>query len=307
MNKPGITLISIASLVFFLLALQSCTIEVPYNPGDVASSQPVVHMYFCPDSPLLLKYSKTTSILATEEFVNDEKIKLNFNSGTTIDSMYTISNGKYITTVPAPLWNQNYEITGTFLKSGFKVGGTVPNKLAQLNIDTFESIQPGVGRALTCEYRFVDSAAYKNYYRIYAKVEFWSYTVNKENQRIDSAIRNEFLEIKSNHISYLNNNFNQYTSKEILIEDNFFNGVDAKFSIYLSNKYRNSPKQRIVFMDFYLENIEKGLYNYFNTRNAHLWQQSSITQIPGNIEGNIYNGFGVIGAYSIIKKRVYFR
>jgi hypothetical protein len=55
----------------------------------------------------------------------------------------------------------------------------------------------------------------------------------------------------------------------------------------------------IVSSTVVIENLDVDLYNYYNSRNAHLWQQSSIIQTPTQVQGNLGSVFGVIGAYSV--------
>jgi hypothetical protein len=67
---------------------------------------------------------------------------------------------------------------------------------------------------------------------------------------------------------------------------------------YTTDPLAKTTKERPVSIEFHFEYISKSLYEFYNTRNAHIWQQQSISQLPGMIKGNVPGAYGVVGAYT---------
>ena len=125
-------------------------------------------------------------------------------------------------------------------------------------------------------------------------------------KKIDSVSQTERVAISGNEIPFLRNPYNAYTTKEILFSDETFNGVAARFEIFETLIKSNSNIYKTEYIDIYLENISESIYTYLNTRNAHLWQQNSITQLPSKVTGNLGVAYGVFGAYSTDRYRIKF-
>lgn len=124
--------------------------------------------------------------------------------------------------------------------------------------------------------------------------------------RIDSSRFSERISLGGNEVPFLRNPYNTYTTKELIFSDETFNGVSAKFEIFETLVKNNSATSVTESIDVYLENISESIYTYLNTRNAHLWQQNSITQLPSKVHGNLGVAYGVFGAYSTDKFRIKF-
>lgn len=108
----------------------------------------------------------------------------------------------------------------------------------------------------------------------------------------------------SDDLAAAENDYNNYTSREVVFSDATFNGVFKYIVFYTSDPLRNTTNERPLNIEFHLENISKSLYDFYNTRNAHIWQQQSISQLPGKIKGNVTGAYGVVGAYTGDYRRV---
>jgi hypothetical protein len=103
------------------------------------------------------------------------------------------------------------------------------------------------------------------------------------------------LKIDGNEIPFQRNNYNNYTDYEILFSDETFNGVLSSLEFYNLLPFSNTKTEKTLSVTITLDNLTKALFDYYNSRAAHLWNQRSITQLPGPIQSNIPNGYGVIG------------
>jgi hypothetical protein len=106
------------------------------------------------------------------------------------------------------------------------------------------------------------------------------------------------LPIGGNEVCFLRNSYNNYTTKEILFSDEIINGTELRLEFYETLPRSVSNSIVLYQIDIYLENVDVNIFNFLNSRNAHIWQQSSITQLPTSVIGNITNGFGVVGGYT---------
>ena len=124
------------------------------------------------------------------------------------------------------------------------------------------------------------------------------YSFDANNSIIDSNIIWEKSSISGDEIGFIRNTYNTYTTKELLFSDESFNGLTSTFTFYLT-KPENESSSRIIQHRIVIENLPLELFDYYNSRNAHLWQQSSITQSPTPLSGNIPNMYGVFSAYNL--------
>ena len=117
-------------------------------------------------------------------------------------------------------------------------------------------------------------------------------------------MKKEIIALFSDDQAATDNNYNNYSSREVLLSDATFNGISKAIALYTTDPLAKTVGERPVSIEFHLENISKSLYEFYNTRNAHIWQQQSISQLPGNIIGNVPGILGVIGAYSADLRRL---
>jgi hypothetical protein len=212
--------------------------------------------------------------------------------------MPPIGKGKYYFLNNPFQPRDSFRIYGSDGLYSFFVRGRVPSRIVLNVTDTQTVLIPGIGPSFALDISFTDSAIDDNFYRLFLRKYFMQYTLDKNGNRTDSVMRTKILEIKGSEFPFIQNNFNNYTSSEILFNDATFNGTTPVYRIYTPGKMWGDASVRNLKLEVILENIEKPLFEYYNTRNAHLWQQQSISQLPGNINGNIVAGYGVAGAYT---------
>lgn len=284
----------------------SCSREIPLPKSAEIEHGTVIHVFLQPDSLIVANCSKVVGILDPFEPESQAKIKLQINS-----SLPFILDDKGL---------GNYSNTHFTLKArdtisihylsptdSFHLVEIMPSTVAFLKTDTITEPIAGIGITQGFKIQFQDSAVDQNYYRIHAKRLIRKYTRNKNNQITDSAEFWEILRIDGNDLPFVRNNYNNYTEQEILFSDETFNGVLATFHFYNLLPNPNNQTDKTLSAIITLENLSKPLYDYYNSRAAHLWSQKSITQIPGPLTGNVPNGYGVIGAFTQCKWVIKYR
>lgn len=281
-----------------MIVLQlSCIKEVPLIPSEVPYPSPVVFMFLTPDSGIQCSYSRVAGINRPAPVINNAVIQISKN-GVYIGNLLSAGQGRY--TFGSNTYQPRDSFSMECLHNGelSQVKGVVPSKVVISSADTQTLIIPGVGPAFVIDFSFTDSAIDDNYYRLRLLRHFYKYTLDELNKRTDSVLLAEIINVSGSALPFIQNNFNKYNSREILFTDATMNGTKPLFRIYTPDRVQETLGHRTVSITILLENLEKPLYDYYNTRNAHLWQQQSISQLPGLVTGNVPDGYGVIGAYT---------
>lgn len=280
---------------FLILLIQSCVKEVAFKPKGTIALTPVFHAYMCPDSQLRASFFSTDGVLNPDAPVvnNNVKLSIGFN-----DYFFAYLNqGKYFLGSNPLTPNTHYKLAFEFNNKTYLTDGRVPNKINILHLDTQTGPRASFGKTFVIKFKFADSAGYNNYYHIYLRKYFYEYK-KVNNVIVDSTLKSAIISVYGNELAFVQNNFNNYSNKEILFDDQTFNGVTTNYEVYTNTSLARDANTRTFKIELVLENIEKSLYNYYNSRNAHLWQQNSITQTPGIVQGNIPDALGVVGSYT---------
>lgn len=294
----------IISSILASLVLFSCLDEVPLLSNDDTPQVIVVHSFINPDSSLNVNIAKVSNLNEPYIWIPDAIVSLKRNKSDSSKFSY-FSGGNYVSNIQISHNDSAYLAINHSLYQNV-IAIKVPSKVIIKQVDTFRSLIGTVGKTRVYRIYFKDSAYNKNYYRLYGVRNFKKYTLDKNGNRIDSLRSSERISLGGNELAFLRNSYNAYTTKEILFSDETFNGVAAKFEVFETLIKFNSPTFFTESIDIYLENISVSMYDYLNTRNAHLWQQNSITQLPSNVKGNLGIAYGVFGAYSAFKYRIKF-
>ena len=293
-------------LIFALLAITACVKEIPLDPETQVEPKPVFHFFMRPDSVLRADLGRVLSI-SDNSIYNDEAVISVYRNNQLQGDLLAQGNGRYVLVGNAFKPRDSFRITATDGRYNFQIRGRIPSSIAIKKIDTQTLLVPGIGPAFNMDIQFVDSAIDDNYYRIYALRYYYEYTLNSNQQRTDSVLRVRRINIDGSALPFIQNNFNNYTSSEILFSDATFNGTQSTFSVYTSENVHEKPNERTVSIECILENLEKPLYDFINTRNAHIWQQQSISQLPGVVLGNISVGYGVASSYTQARVQILFK
>lgn len=286
------------------LILTSCIDEVPLMSNDNAPQAIVIHAFINPDSVVNVNIAKISELDEPYVWISNAKVSFLRNNRDTSILNY-ISGGNYVSNFQYRNNDSLYlSVDHALYKS--VIGIKVPSKVKIRQIDTFRALIGTVGKTRVFRIYFKDSAYNRNFYRIYGIRNLKKYVLDKVGNRIDSARFSERISLGGNELPFLRNPYNTYTTKELIFSDETFNGVSAKFEIFETLVKNNSATSVTESIDIYLENISESIYSYLNTRNAHLWQQNSITQLPSKVNGNLGAAYGVFGAYSTDKYRIRF-
>jgi len=292
---------------FFVLGfmLLSCVKEYPLKPSGKMQPLPVFHMFLQPDSLIAAQYSHAADI--TDKILDEDAASIEiYKNNISLGTMTAMGKGIYNLVANKFSPRDSYWIKSKDMVNVFSVRGTIPSKIQIASVDTITNIVAGIGPAFNFELKFTDSAADNNTYRLWVKRHYFEYVYNKDGQKIDSLFKTESLSIFGSDLSFLQNNFNNYTSKEILFTDATFNGTLKKLKFYTTQYLYLNSLGRTTKLEIILENMDVNMFNYYNTRNAHLWQQQSISQLPGFILGNIPGGYGLVGGFTISKRIIGF-
>jgi hypothetical protein len=280
-------------LAALLGGLSSCVKEVELDTRDQTPDLLVFHGYWHADSLIRVELGKVAPITSSGIKVNDAEIFVKINDVLS-GKMMALGNGEY--ELPNVKIRANDRVNLNFKYGSIDINKTlkVPSNVVIKRVDTFQSVVGFIGKTPTFRINFKDSAYNKNAYvlNLWEKRRF--YVRNAQGTIVDSTDREFKVAIEGNELPFLRNRFNEYTTKEILFDDLVFNGLDNGFEFYMSApELNNSGKlleRRVV-----LENIDKELFDFWNLRNAHLWQQNSITQTPTVVKGNLGSCLGVWG------------
>lgn len=287
--------------VFLILGLTSCVKDYPLKPSGKMPPLPVYHMFIQPDSDLVSHFSHAADITEKVSDENAGDIAV-YRNGILLGAMTAQGGGNYKLPGFKLFPRDSFRVKASDGVNIFEVREKVPSKVQIIKVDTVTELVPGVGPAFNLKLKFTDSAIDDNFYRIYIKRYYYAYIFDANNKIKDSVYKAEVISIAGSELPFIQNNFNNYTSREILFSDATFNGTTLELKFYTTENLYARKKGRTEYIQVYLENMNKSLYEYYNTRNAHLWQQQSISQLPGFIQGNINGGYGVIGAFTMSRR-----
>lgn len=287
----------IVPLTFIPLLLFACVSEINVPSSTQTAKGPVVKTLLTPDSTIIAYCSKVVDITSPfySEIHANATIKTAYNRKE--ESFSLLKPGEYV-------WKSTLQAKDSFYfhyanaEDTFLITDRLPTKIVIAKIDTATQLIPGIGNTQTFTVHFKDSALYANFYRVYVIQKIQKYTLNSAGNIIDSAIAFETMKVDGTELPFLRNSYNSYTDKELLFDDETFNGVEANFEFYNLTPFTNSKSKKLLAHTIVLENITESLYNYYNTEAAHIWQQQSITQTPGMVKSNIPNGYGVVGGFT---------
>ena len=281
----------------FTMIYTSCVKELEYPNNQNLEVNAALHAFLNPDSISLLQLSEVVNITENIVGIDNANIEiLNITSGDKSIMLHS-KNGSYIGNISispndilslAINWNNKEYAAQTF----------VPNKPILDTAFSGLTFVGSVGYTRVFNFTLKDLAASNDYYRLYLMTKKMVYTLDANNTVIDSNIVLEKSSISGDEIGFIRNTYNNYTTKELLFSDESFNGLTTAFEFYLT-KPENESNSRVIQHRIVVENLPVELYDYYNSRNAHLWQQSSITQSPTPLIGNIPNMYGVFAAYNL--------
>jgi len=280
-----------------LFLILGCSREIPLPKSAEIAKGPVIHMFLQPDSSIVASCSKVVGILNPFEPETNASITIGINSNLPV-ALNMNSAGIYSSPIPKLKARDTAVIKYHSTTDSFTLEQIIPSNIVFTKTDTLTEPIAGIGITQGFKIQFQDSAIDQNYYRIQAKRLIRKYSRDKNNNVIDSTEYWETMRIDGNDLPFVRNNYNNYTEQEILFRDETFNGVLTTFHFYNLRPNPNNNLEKTIRVSITLENLSKPVYDYYNTRAAHLWSQKSITQLPGPLTGNIPNGYGVIGAFT---------
>ena len=259
-----------------------------------------MHAYICPNQESQVFLTRSTSIISKPDYINNALVQLNHLSSNFLFNF--IKNGEY-RYLNGPLKpGDSFALSINQGSTSIRIKELMPNESRITSIDTTRQINPLVGSTINIEFTIKDTAALNNYYRLYVTKQFYQYIYDYNNVLIDSFINQERIPIFGKQLAFIENDYNKYNTEEILFTDATFNGVLQKCRIYTSDLLLKTSMARPIKITVYIENLSRGLYEFYNDRNAHIWQQKSIIQVPNVVNGNVPNIYGILGAYTQYKK-----
>lgn len=287
-----------------VIILSGCIKEIPYNPNSQITPLPAIHCFITPDSVLTADSRLTAPFGSKDMPLANARFEI-WKSGQRKDTSLYVGNGVHRFGSNAAKAGDSLLFKGDVAgMSPYKIPMVVPGYTPIKILDTTRQLVPGIGRAFSVAIRFNDDAAKDNYYRCYLYKNTYKYQYDKLGKLIDSFLKKEIIALFSDDLAAAENDYNNYTSREVVFSDATFNGVYKYMVFYTSDLLVKTTFERPTGIEFHLENIDKSLYDFYNTRNAHIWQQQSISQLPGKIKGNVPGAYGVVGAYTEDYRRV---
>lgn len=286
------------ALIFGLLfSCSSCVRKIEGGDNIPKIQAYFVHAFICPDSVASVQVGKVSGITEPTQFIDDALVELFNNNKGKRWSLLGKNSGKY-NAVCDVNYNDSVLVNITLTSGKMSKQIKVPNSIKIQKVVKYYTTIGFIGPTRAYRLTFKDSAYTDNFYRIYLKQIRRKYLDNG-----DSLDWLESVSIGGDELPFLRNVYNSYTTKEILFSDETFNGLKNDFVVY-ERVPGLKGNEIILSTTVIIENLNVDLYNYYNSRNAHLWQQSSIIQTPTRVQGNLGSVFGVIGAYTIDSYKV---
>jgi len=288
--------LGIIGLIFSMI-FNSCVKELEYPNNQSLESNVALHAFLNPDSIDVIQLSKVVNI--TEDIVGIDNANielLNLSSGDKTIMVHK-TDGAYNGNITIAQ-NDVLSLTVNWNNIQYTAQTYVPVKPIIDTVSSKLNFVGSIGFTRVFNFTLKDIAASTDYYRLYLITQKVVYTLDANSEVIDSSIVWEKSSISGDEIGFIRNSYNNYTTKELLFSDESFNGLTTSLEFYLT-KPENETNSKLIQHRIVVENLPIELFDYYNSRNAHLWQQSSITQSPTPLRGNIPNMYGVFAAYNL--------
>lgn len=283
--------------ILILFSFTSCVKELDYQNNQKLEVNAALHAFLNPDSIPVIDLKRVVNITENISGIIDANIEIINVSNSGKSNLIHQKGGSYSGNLQIDP-NDILNLSVQWNNQQFFAQTIVPSKPV---IDTAYSelnFVGSVGYTRLFNFTLKDLAASNDFYRLYLMTKKMVYSFDANNSIIDSNIIWEKSSISGDEIGFIRNTYNTYTTKELLFSDESFNGLTSTFTFYLT-KPENESSSRIIQHRIVIENLPLELFDYYNSRNAHLWQQSSITQSPTPLSGNIPNMYGVFSAYNL--------
>lgn len=284
-------------VIFVLVAtcLMACSRDIIEPNTDQMAAGPVIECILTTDSHHVVHYTRVVGISDPFNPQTNATITLsrpNQKSGIA----QSLANGTYVLSDFPLNPRDTFQFQLTAPLDTVLLTDVMPSAVSFTKTDTATQAIAGIGLTQVFTVQFRDSAIDENYYRITAQQQIKNYVISADGRPIDSSTTWKTMQIDGNETPFLRNNFNNYTEQEILFSDDIFNGVLTTFKFHNLLPFNNSKISKTIAVKITLENMSLATYQFYNSRAEHLWSQKSITQLPGPVQSNIPNGYGVIGA-----------
>ncbi len=283
--------------IIIILVCVACLKEQPNNGNKLFEGNLVVHAYVTGDSATQIWVGNSTGILQKDTPNTSCNLYLQTKNGT-LWPLNQINPGYYTDNSANLKPGDSFKLLCFSSIKSFEIKETVPYKPKVISIDTLHRINPLVGSTLNVDFAIKDTAAIKNFYRVYIYKKYYQYIYDYKGVLLDSFVANKRIPVYGQALPFAQNDYNKYTTDEILFNDATFNGVKQNLSIYTNDLLKPNKTENPLEISVIVETLSENLYNFYNARNAHIWQQKSIIQAPSKVNGNDKDVLGVVGAYS---------
>ena len=282
-------------VLFFGGIFTSCVKEVFVDDSVEKPNAYFINAFLCTDSQARIQLGKVSGITEAYNYVSDASVSI-VARGLRYPLTH-LAEGWYVSSLFNSKGNDSVRVEVLHGTKGFTRELQSPSNIEIQQVQIFPVVVSFLGRTTGFRVLFQDSAYNDNFYRLWVEERFWLYEKNGDGDIVDSIFKLRKLPVSGNDIAFLRNPYNVYSSRELLFSDVTFNGLRAGFEFYKA--LGNSSNERTDSYRVILENLHRDLYHYYNDRNAHLWQQNSITQLPTKVEGNIDGVYGIFGLYQV--------
>lgn len=292
----------IFAIIWILLTTVSCvkTLDVTTDVNQV--NRYYAFAFFNPDSTGKLMLGRMNGITEPYAFIDTAKAEVSNLTRIESNNMLSVGEGNYRSGRMGFSSGDTLQLQVEWNKNLILIKDKVPEGIEINDVKSYPYTANYVGRTTAFTLSFKDSAYAENHYRIWIQEAYWKYKRNNQDEIIDSSWVLSTMPISGTELPFIRNEYNVYTNRELLCTDETFNGLETSFVVF-----RNAPEEkdiRRVYFDVFIENLSPSLYHYYNDRNAHLWQQTSITQLPTEVEGNLGNVYGVMGIFRASRFRI---
>lgn len=290
----------LAAIIFLFFI--SCEKVIPID-ANFLKSKLVINSIFFKDSSCTVHISSSTSILdkITFENIEDADLSVKDSSGNLIENLQYLSNGFYKGSEKLQPDNQYYLNAVHKNFNNVLATTSIPKNISIHHIDTLSYLKNGKER-FRISASFIDDGNINNYYKL--GVKMGKYVVDTLSLNgstiIDSAIIYKWVKIYRDH-EVLERTI---TNKEVIFNDNTFNGTTFSVNFSIKNFIRDSSIN-LSFLKLYFYNIDNSLYNYEKSIKQYFDNYDIPFTQPVQVFSNIENGFGVLGSANVNTVKLY--
>lgn len=278
--------------------MSACTKEIPF-PNKNFERKMVLNSFVSVGEPIKVLLSETYSPSEDGfiQFINGATVNLLDSAGNVIDVLINdTSNGSYLSSmIAAPSTRYMIEAKDNIHQYYCTASTRTPNSKPSFMADTSRIFFQGNSNFFQFNIKLSDKPQEDNYYLFYCVRTYYEYTYFQGNI-IDSILKTENLELKTNDYWFVRNENIQYSKKELLLIDEGFKGLVAYLKFGINLPPIQSAESRTTSITLFVSSLSQERYLYTSSLNEYLFYQSDPFSQTTSVFSNIKSGYGIFAS-----------